>query len=58
MASSAGAHKVLFGSDFGFADWPLLAERLDDVLEAGLNEVDLSKVMYGNARRLLQLEPS
>lgn len=58
LVQTAGAHKVLFGSDFGFADWPLLAERLDDVLEAGLNEADLSKVMCGNASRLLRLEPS
>jgi predicted TIM-barrel fold metal-dependent hydrolase len=56
LVATAGADKVLFGSDFGAAGWELLAERLDHVLEAGLPSGDLEKVLYDNASRLLQLE--
>ena len=36
LIETAGEDKVLFGSDFGFSPWRMLAERLDDVLQAGL----------------------
>ncbi|MFH1267099.1 MAG: amidohydrolase family protein [Planctomycetota bacterium] len=55
LVATAGADKVLFGSDFGIAGWELLAERLDNVLEAGLAPADLEKVLYDNASRLLRL---
>jgi len=38
-----GAGKVIFGSDFGIADWPLLAERIDDVCFAGLSDAELRR---------------
>ena len=53
-----GADKVIFGSDFGPLGWELLAERLDNVTEAELNETELGKVLYANAARLLRLKES
>jgi predicted TIM-barrel fold metal-dependent hydrolase len=51
-----GAEKVIFGSDFGAAGWRLLPERIDNVLEAGLEPDDLELVLHGNAERLLRLD--
>jgi predicted TIM-barrel fold metal-dependent hydrolase len=56
LVATAGADKILFGSDFGAAGWELLAERLDNVLEAGLAPADLEKVLFENASRLLRLQ--
>ena len=53
LVETAGAEKILFGSDFGIADWKLLAERLDAVLESGLSEDELRLVLSQNAARLL-----
>jgi hypothetical protein len=39
----------------GAADWELLAERLDNVFEAGLAAADLEKVVCEKAVRLLHL---
>lgn len=58
LVEVAGADKILFGSDFGAAGWRLLPERIDNVLEAGLNDADLDKVLYSNAARLLRLDES
>ncbi len=58
LLEAGGAEKVLFGSDFGFGDWRMLAERMDDVYEAGLGPRELELVMGGNARRLLRLPES
>jgi len=58
LIDAAGPEKVVFGSDFGFSDWKMLAERLDDVREAGLDERTLGQVLQGNAARLLGLEKS
>ena len=55
LVEAGGAEKVLFGSDFGFSDWKMLAERLDDVLEADLDETTRELVLHGNAARLLGL---
>lgn len=55
LVETAGADKVLFGSDFGAAGWELLPERIDNVLEAGLTNADLEKVLFRNAERLLRL---
>ncbi len=55
LVETAGADKVLFGSDFGAAGWELLPERIDNVLESGLTDADLEKVLYRNAERLLRL---
>jgi predicted TIM-barrel fold metal-dependent hydrolase len=52
----AGPDRIIFGSDFGAAGWRLLPERIDNVLEAGLNDADLDLVLYANAARLLHLE--
>ncbi|MBN1488654.1 MAG: amidohydrolase [Phycisphaerae bacterium] len=54
LVATGGADKVLFGSDFGAATWELLAERIDDVVEAGLTAAEAEQVFYGNAARLLQ----
>jgi len=53
LVETAGAEKILFGSDFGIADWKLLAERLDAVLESGVGEAELRLILSGNAARLL-----
>jgi uncharacterized protein len=55
LVECAGSDRVLFGSDFGVASWPLLAERLDVVLEAGLTAEVEEQVLWRNAARLLQL---
>lgn len=55
LVATAGADKILFGSDFGAGGWELLPERLDNVLEAGLAEADLRAVLVDNAERLLKL---
>lgn len=54
LVATAGVHKVLFGSDFGVGDWPLLAERLDVVLEAGLDPSALEQILWRNAASLLR----
>lgn len=56
LVEMAGPDKVLFGSDFGFADWKILAEFLDNVLASGLPESTLKKILHRNAAGLLQLE--
>jgi predicted TIM-barrel fold metal-dependent hydrolase len=53
LVRTTGADKILFGSDSGLSDWKSLAERLDDVHEAGIEERDLEKILYQNAARLL-----
>jgi len=55
LVDAGGAHKVLFGSDFGLCEWQLLAERLDNVLEADLAPDVVDKVLFENAERLLRL---
>lgn len=55
LVETAGAEKIIFGSDFGAAGWRLLPERIDNVTEAGLNASDLDLVLYANAARLLHL---
>jgi uncharacterized protein len=54
LLDTGGPDKVIWGSDFGIAPWTLLAERLDDVLHAGLDEETLDKVLYRNAAKLLK----
>ena len=56
LVEIAGADKVLFGSDFGFADWTILAEFLDNVCEANIDEQLLARILYQNASRLLRFE--
>jgi predicted TIM-barrel fold metal-dependent hydrolase len=56
LVETAGAHKVLFGSDFGFTDWTILAEFLDNVRESCIDRESLNLVLYRNASRLLRLE--
>ncbi len=53
LIEAAGVEKVLFGSDFGAATWPILAERIDAVAAASLGAEALAAVLYGNAARLL-----
>ncbi|MBI4024366.1 MAG: amidohydrolase [Verrucomicrobia bacterium] len=56
LVEMAGADKVLFGSDFGFSDWKMLAGRLDDVIESGLDNASIEKILHGNAEQLLHLK--
>lgn len=55
LIETAGADKILFGSDFGAGGWELLPERIDNVTEAGLSPEDLDTVLYGTSARLLRL---
>jgi predicted TIM-barrel fold metal-dependent hydrolase len=54
LVETAGADKILFGSDFDPGSWELLAERLDNTLEAGLAADDLEAVLWRNSERLLR----
>ncbi len=56
LVEMAGADKVMFGSDFGFSDWKILAEFLDNVRASGLPAPVLEKILWGNAHRLLHLD--
>jgi predicted TIM-barrel fold metal-dependent hydrolase len=56
LVQTAGADKVIFGSDFGFTDWTILAEFLDNVRESSVDRETLKRVLYKNAARLLRLE--
>jgi predicted TIM-barrel fold metal-dependent hydrolase len=56
LVQAAGAQKLIFGSDFGFTDWTILAEFLDNTLNADVDRDALSFILYRNASRLLHLE--
>ncbi len=56
LVEMAGSDRVLFGSDFGFSSWKVLAERIDDVTEAKLDASTEAKVFASNAARLLHLD--
>jgi uncharacterized protein len=58
LINVGGAERIVFGSDFGAVGWRLLPERIDNVLEAGLSDDDLDRVLYTNAARLLRLDES
>ena len=45
LVATAGAGKVLFGSDFGAAGWELLPERIDNVLEAELSPEEREPIL-------------
>jgi predicted TIM-barrel fold metal-dependent hydrolase len=55
LVQTAGVGKCVFGSDFGFGDWTILADFLDNVLESGLDRRGLEQILYHNAARLLRL---
>src|SRR5438270_9964407 len=55
LVDTAGPLKVMFGSDFGLSDALILADRLDSVYHAGLNEAELGQVLWGTAAGLLRL---
>lgn len=54
LVETAGADKITFGSDFDPGSWELLAERLDNAIEAGLSPEDLEAVLWRNAERTLR----
>jgi uncharacterized protein len=56
LVQTAGLHKVIFGSDFGFSDWTILAEFLDNVREANIDRTSMEHILHKNAARLLHLE--
>jgi predicted TIM-barrel fold metal-dependent hydrolase len=56
LVEMAGEDKVMFGSDFGFANWKILAEFLDNVLESGVSKSALDRILFQNAARLLHLD--
>ncbi|MHC4795402.1 MAG: amidohydrolase family protein [Planctomycetota bacterium] len=53
LIETAGADKILFGSDFGFSDWKILCEKLDDVTESGIPANIQEKILFTNAQKLL-----
>ena len=55
IVQTSGAHKCLFGSDFGLSDWMIIPDRLDSILYAGLSETELDMILYRNAAELLRL---
>jgi predicted TIM-barrel fold metal-dependent hydrolase len=55
LVKTAGVRKVLFGSDFGFTDWTILAEFLDNVRRADLENDVVQHILYDNAAKLLHL---
>jgi uncharacterized protein len=55
LVETAGPEKVLFGSDFGFSDWTILADFLDNVLQSDVNPQTKNRILYDNAARLLHL---
>lgn len=56
LVQTAGAEKIIFGSDFGFTDWTILAEFLDNVREANIDREAMERILYKNAARLLRLD--
>jgi len=54
LVETAGAEKITFGSDFDPGSWELLAERLDNTVEAGLSPEALEAVLWRNAERILR----
>jgi hypothetical protein len=56
LVEAAGEDKVLFGSDFGFSDWKLLGDFLENVTGSGLPQRVMEKVLSHNAERLLHLD--
>jgi hypothetical protein len=54
LLKAAGPERIVWGSDFGFSHSRVLSERLDDVLEAKLDDAERERVFYSNAARLLQ----
>lgn len=56
LVRTAGAQKLIFGSDFGFTDWTILAEFLDNVRQADIDHESMECILYRNASQLLRLE--
>ncbi|WP_165219636.1 amidohydrolase family protein [Aquisphaera insulae] len=54
LVATAGSDKITFGSDFDPGCWEMLAERLDNTIEAGLAPQDLEAVLWRNAERILR----
>ena len=54
LVETAGADKVLFGSDFDPGGWEILAERIDNAIDAGLTPDALDAVLWRNSDRLLR----
>jgi len=55
IVETAGAEKVLFGSDFGLSDWMIIEDRLDSVRLAGLSQDVMDQVLFKTAAKLLRL---
>jgi predicted TIM-barrel fold metal-dependent hydrolase len=56
LVQTAGIHKVIFGSDFGFTDWTILAEFLDNIRVADIDRPMMECILYRNAARMLHLD--
>jgi predicted TIM-barrel fold metal-dependent hydrolase len=54
LVATAGAEKILFGSDFGLSDWLIIEDRLDAVRHAGLSEEQMRLILHENAAKLLR----
>jgi predicted TIM-barrel fold metal-dependent hydrolase len=55
LVKAGGIERITWGSDFGFANWRMIEERLDDVRESNLNETQRERVFYTNSAKLLKL---
>jgi uncharacterized protein len=56
LVETAGANKLLFGSDFGFSDWTILAEFLDNSRQANIDAESMTQILGNNAAMLLRLD--
>ena len=54
LVRTAGADKIIFGSDFGLSDWMIIEDRLDAVRFAALSEREMQLILHDNAARLLK----
>src|SRR3954470_19616591 len=55
LGDTAGAEKILFGSDFGLSDALILEDRLDTVRHAGLTDDQKRLILHDNAAKLLHV---
>jgi predicted TIM-barrel fold metal-dependent hydrolase len=55
LVDTAGAEKILFGSDFGLSDWSIIEDRLDAIRHAGLSEGQMRLILRDNAAKLMKV---
>jgi len=55
LVKVAGAHKLIFGSDFGLSDWMIIDDRLDSIRLAAITDEQRERILWRNAAELLKL---